>query len=376
MFVVQSLIMGGAERMVLEISNELISRKSADVIIVGLGSRNDYPELSKNVRFVHAEIIYELSVFGKHRIDVGQLNTIINNFKPDIIHSNCYLQEAPVREYICKSVAYFSHLHDNMPAFRKLKITELLNKRRITEYFEKKRLIKKYKECNNTFIAISNDTFDYFRNNLPGSWRQKIILLPNAIDFKKFYNNRPKNIDSSGTIKLINIGHFAPKKNQIFLLRVVKILRQKNINISLKLVGDSEAVKPIFIKEAESMGVKDCIEMPGIVNNVEDHLKQADIYVHSAIYEPFGLVLLEAMAAGLPVVCLDAGGNRDVIRNGENGFIINGEDAEKYADSILRLINDEGLYSEMSRFAIEFAKRFDIKIYVDRLLELYNSKLQ
>jgi len=375
MFVVQSLVMGGAERLILEISKELIKRNCAEVLIVGLDSKNEYPLLSHGISFRHADVVYQLSVLGKHRIEISSLQKIIDEFKPDIIHSNCYMQEAPVREIINNSIAYFTHLHDNMPAFRKLKFFEIFSRRRITECYEKQRLIKQYRKCNNSFIAISNDTYNYFNKNLPDDLSENIVLLQNAIDFNKFYYNRPRTINIHNIIKLINVGHFAFKKNQIFLVSVLKILQQKNINISLKLIGDSKSVKSVFISEAEKLGVMNIIELAGIVDNVEDHLKQADIYVHSALYEPFGLVLLEAMAAGLPVVCLDAGGNRDVMRDGENGFIIKDLDAEKFADTIIKLINDKALYSKMSVNAIEFARGYDIKIYVDRLLELYQSKL-
>ena len=89
------------------------------------------------------------------------------------------------------------------------------------------------------------------------------------------------------------------------------------------------------------------------------------------IVEGFGLVLLEAMAAGLPIVSLDGRGNRGLIKDGENGFFIIEENAGLFVDKILLLANDEPLYRQMSAQAVEFARGYDIKNYVDRLLALY-----
>jgi len=374
MFVVQSLVKGGAERMVLEISKELIRRDAAEIVIVGFENKNEYPELSDGIRFVHAAISYQLSVFGSNRIEIHSLLQLINEFKPDIIHTNCYFQEAPPREVIYGDIKYFSHLHDNMPAFRKLKFTDMFKRQRLTEYYEKRRLVRKYKKCKNSFIAISENTRSYYKHNLPKILANKMVLLPNAIDFKKFYDPHARELDINNTIQLINVGHFAPKKNQLFLLRVVKILKEKNITVLLKLVGDNKKVKEDFLREAEKLGIRDSIEMTGLVSNVEQYLKQADIYVHSALYEAFGLVLLEAMAAGLPVVSLDGGGNRDIMEDGKNGFIIYEQNPEVFANRIIELITDKQLYAVMSGFASEFAKKYDIKEYVDKLLSIYQTK--
>ena len=120
--------------------------------------------------------------------------------------------------------------------------------------------------------------------------------------------------------------------------------------------------------------LQDNVLQHGNVNNVEEYLWQSDIYVHSAYYEPLGLVLLEAMAAGLPVVTLDGRGNRDLIVQGKNGYMVYEQNAEQFADRILEIWNDQQKYMEMSAFAQEFARQYDIKEYVDKLMDIYNIK--
>lgn len=373
MYVVQSLAKGGAERMVLEISRELMRRDLAEVMIVGLNNKNEYPELSEGISFVHTNICFDLSILGRNNIEISSLLNLIKNFKPDIIHTNCYLQEAPPREIIFKNIAYFTHLHDNMPAFRNLKIKELFSRKRIAESYEKRRLLKKYKQCNNTFIAISKDTESYFKNNLFYCLAKKIVLLPNAIDFNKFFFNQNRSI--SGCINLVMVGHMADYKNQIFLIEVLAYLHKAKYNVYLTLIGNWSKNGTKIEAKAKELGILSYLSMPGLVENVECKLKDADIYVHSALYEPFGLVMIEAMASGLPVVCLDGKGNRDIIEEGKNGFMVTEPDPELFAGKIIQLIENPRLYSKMSSYGKEFAKKFDIKEYVDQLLELYMQKI-
>jgi len=371
MFVVQSLVKGGAERMVLEISRELLRREAAEILIVGFENRNEYPGLSEGLRFVHAPVTFQLSVFGHHHIELAPLLNLINDFKPDIIHTNCYMQEAPPREVVYPGVKYFSHLHDNMPAFRKLKLTDLYKRRRLTEYYEKRRLVRSYKKCKNTFIAISENTRQYYDHNLPKILADKIVMLPNAIDYQKFYYNSHREI--SDKVNLAMVGHMSDNKNQIFLIDVLQKLRNTNVNAYLTLIGDWRNNGVKIETKAKSLGLEPYLSMPGIIENIENNLKEQHIYVHSAYYEPFGLVMVEAMAAGLPVVCLDGGGNRDIIDDGKNGFMIKEQDPELFAEKIIRLTTDKQLYSQMSDNASNFAKKYDIKEYVDKLLNLYTG---
>jgi glycosyltransferase involved in cell wall biosynthesis len=117
------------------------------------------------------------------------------------------------------------------------------------------------------------------------------------------------------------------------------------------------------------------VKLLGNVNDVAFYLKQSDIFIHPAIYEPFGLVLLEAMASGLPVISMDGGGNRDIVVDGKNGYLINSNDAHLFFEKILHLLSNKNQYKIMSDFAQRFAKQYDIKKYINQLIEFYKSCL-
>jgi len=111
--------------------------------------------------------------------------------------------------------------------------------------------------------------------------------------------------------------------------------------------------------------------MPGNTVNVANYYAAANVYVHVATYEPFGLVILEAMASGLPVVTLDGKGNRDLIKEGENGFMIYNQSPEEFAEAIEKTVKDKNAYRKMSENALAFAKKHDIASYTDKLIKLY-----
>ena len=82
------------------------------------------------------------------------------------------------------------------------------------------------------------------------------------------------------------------------------------------------------------------------------------------------MVLLEAMAAGLPIVTLDGGGNRDLMINGENGYLIEEQNPKKFSKRILQLYQNK----EISNYNVKFAGQFDIQSYCSKLLKIYKNQ--
>lgn len=367
--IVQSLGKGGAERLVLDIS-QAIKAHYPDVVvkIVSLKKKNEYQELSKGLDIVYCNSYVRWSILGKSDIDIAEYEKIVDDFKPNIIHSHTYTAELVSREHIRENIIYVTHTHNNMPEFESLSIQTLFSKRLLAKFFEKQRMISKYQKCSNRFVSISNDTSKFYDKNLPTSIRGNVYYLPNAINYQKFYKKKIFEFDQK--LKLINVGSYQAKKNQQFLIAVASILKTRHINFELTLLGDGELYKQVE-KQIKTEHLESCVIQCGNVNNVEEYLWKSDIYVHSAYYEPLGLVLLEAMASGLPVVTLDGKGNRDLIVEGKNGYMIYEQNAELFADKILEIWNDKQKYQAMSQYAQEYAKRYDIGPYVDRLLEIY-----
>jgi glycosyltransferase involved in cell wall biosynthesis len=366
--IIPSLKKGGAERLAIDICNQLAAINNIEVVLVSLSDINHYSFCIKCRHELIPSEVYP-SITGKSTANVDNLFAFFQEFNPDIIHTHLFSAELIARWNLLPKVKYFSHCHDNIVQLTRFKLTDIFIKKRLTQLFEKRLIEKKYKQCNNVFIAISNHTKEYFKKNLPRSLKKSVILLPNAIKYNRFYSNVEKRQEK---LTIINVGNFLPKKNPKLAVMVAEILLQREIDFKMILVGDGDQ-KTEIEKYIKQNNLADYFELPGFVDDVENWLSQSDIYLHTAIYEPFGLVLIEAMAAGLPVVALDGLGNRDIIEQGKNGFIIKDQDPNLFTDHIFELKTDKKRYSEMSQYCQIFAKQYDIKEYVDRLIDIYRQ---
>lgn len=367
--IIPCLRKGGAERLCLDICNELQKRENIQVRLITFSEENAYPFLTEQLDWKVVPANINLSFTHKNKFNISVLQKAIEDFAPDVIHTHLFEAEIVSRSCYYPKAKWVSHCHDNMKQFRNFSLKTLFNKELLTNNYEKKYLTNRYlANGGNTFITISYDTEDYFKKNAN---QFAVKSLPNAIGYQKFY--KKKIFEFIQKLRLINVGSYQAKKNQQFLVEVAKILRLRNIDFELILLGDGDLYKNVA-QQIEFNNLQNFVKQCGNVNNVEEYLWQSDIYEHSAYYEPFGLVLLEAMAAGLPVVTLDGKGNRDLIEEGKNGYMIYEQNPELFADKILEIWNDKQKYQEMSLYAQEYAKRYDIVPYVDRLLEIYSEK--
>ena len=158
------------------------------------------------------------------------------------------------------------------------------------------------------------------------------------------------------------------------MIEIASLLRTHEIDFELLILGDGPE-RAQLEEEIAVQGLTGLVQLLGNVNDVPFYLHQANLFIHPAIYEPFGLVLLEAMAAGLPVISLDGGGNRDILVDGKNGFLISSNDPQLFVEKILHLSSHPNQYVMMSEFAQSFSKQYDISTYIDQLIEFYQNCL-
>ncbi|MFT7452854.1 MAG: glycosyltransferase involved in cell wall biosynthesis, partial [Patescibacteria group bacterium] len=220
--------------------------------------------------------------------------------------------------------------------------------------------------------TISKDTYNYFRDNLPSDF-DEIVLLYNAIDYGRFNANAKKKNEEQ-KLKLITVGSLVDNKNQIFLIKVVKYLKEQGLNVQLDILGEGPN-RNLLSKRIEEEGLEAAVHLHGNVNEVEEYLWESQIYVHAAKSEAFGLVLVEAMSAGLPVVTLDGNGNRDLIEEGKNGYMVFEADIVAFSEKIILLHQNKFLYKDISKYATQYAKQYDINTYVNQLISLYDKAL-
>jgi glycosyltransferase involved in cell wall biosynthesis len=380
LYVIPTLGGGGAEIMLGAIVEQL-SKIGHEVMIVTTQPMHytylNFPNkafIDQNIRVIECYTRIIFSFRKKTVISDNHFEQIVNEFQPDVIHSHLFESEILSRSCFKKGVTYFSHGHDNMWQLTKFRNIKKINRQALTNLIERSWLMKQYQKTNTAFIAISKDVESFFNQNLNKRLTNNVFLLQNGIDIKRFRNDLDRKIELEEKIRIVSVGNLVPKKNHRFLIDIAVALKEQNRDFSIDILGYG-----ILQEELENYArVKDVFEyihFRGNVKNVEDYLKKANFYVHPANYEPLGLVLIEAMASGLPVICLDGKGNRDLMIHGKNGYIFQEENAEMFAEQIIELMNDSKKYKEISSFAKEFSQQFDIENYCEKLVQIYQNSI-
>lgn len=368
--VIPSLKKGGAERLALDICRELQEREGINVKLLLMYAENEYRFLSESLDVEVTPSFYRFHVAAKAESDFTAYRDLVHRFAPDVIHSHLFEAEFFTRQCLFPGVKYITHLHDNMVQFTDFGFSTLLSKSRFTRWMEKRHLLKCYQSCNNTFIANSEDTAAYFRQQLPANLKHRIAVLENAIDLSRFRFITRKL--SGRELRLVTTGSLVEKKNHAFLIGVMQQLKSQGYDVVLHILGDGP-LHARLQEEINRSGLKEEIILAGNVHDVEKYLHDAQVYVHAATYEPFGLALVEAMATGLPVVSLDGKGNRGIVDDGINGYMLKEPDAKLFAMKVLEIIKSPEDYHRFSCAAGTKAQRYSINAYADQLISHYRN---
>jgi glycosyltransferase involved in cell wall biosynthesis len=367
LFLIPNLRKGGAERLVLDICNTLRKKEGVFIKLITFQNNNSYSFLTEKLDWAVVPSVVRPSISSKWELNVTELQQAIEKFQPDIIHSHLFETEMVLSQINYPKAKYVVHFHDNMFQFENWNWRNVFNKVKLTNFYEKNIVKAGYRKRKTEFIAISNDTHHYIKRVLPDVF--SVTLLHNAIDTHLF---SPSSIKIKEELVLTTIGSLVDKKGHELAIETVAELKIRGIDVKLNILGDG-VNKSKLETLIQTLELSDNILMRGNVDHPESYLHNSTLYLHTASYEPFGLVLLEAMACGLPVVCTDGGGNRDLIEEGINGFMVWERDPKRLADKIELLLTDSALRKQMGENARVFAQQFSIETYVDRLLELYQE---
>ena len=123
----------------------------------------------------------------------------------------------------------------------------------------------------------------------------------------------------------------------------------------------------------ERLKVKDKVSLPGRSENIIDELKKSKVFCLSSIYEGMSNALVEAICVGLPIVTTKVSGTEELIKDGENGFIVNVGDKEAMAKALVKIIEDENLQNLFTEKNKAQAIKFETNTIVDQWEDLVNS---
>ena len=168
--------------------------------------------------------------------------------------------------------------------------------------------------------------------------------------------------------ELISIGTLEPRKNQGFLLDVLARAHVRGYRYRLTLAGDGP-LRGTLEAKTKALGLEPFVSFLGTLPDAASTLAQHRVYVHAARMENLPLVLIEALAAGRPVVAPPVGGVPEVYRHGVEGFYWSLDDPEAAAETIISVLEDGALYGKFTAAARErHARHFSVGAVQDKLL--------
>ena len=186
-------------------------------------------------------------------------------------------------------------------------------------------------------------------------------LFPMSVSLIRLRDLRPAEPPraSTGPIELLTVGRLAPEKNPMLLLEALAILHSRSPGrFRLTWVGDGE-LRPAVRELAAELGVENIVALPGFVpvgDELLEYYRRADLFVHVAITEAFGQVLIEAQANAIPIVATDVGGVSAVLDNGAAGVLVPPQDVAALVESIDSLSTDPARQFALARRGRELAE--------------------
>lgn len=199
-----------------------------------------------------------------------------------------------------------------------------------------------------SLVTMTQGALDFF----PEPMRPRGRVIPNPVELPAGWRER------RGGNRLVAVGRLVPQKGFDLLLEAFATVARDFPAWELVIWGEG-AERGRLERQRDALGLRDRVRLPGVTGRPGLWVEDADAFVLSSRYEGWGIVLLEAMAAGLPVVSFDCEwGPRDMVEDGVDGLIVPREDVAALARALAAVAGDAGLRERLGAAARASARRF------------------
>lgn len=176
--------------------------------------------------------------------------------------------------------------------------------------------------------------------------------------------------------RVISVGRYEYPKGFDRLINAWALIAKRVPGWSLHIFGEG-SLRPALTEQIKVLHLENSVFLDGASNDIGKELSKSSIAVFSSIYEGFLMAIVEAESAGLPIVSFDTScGPKDIIRDGEDGFLVKNGDIESLGERLLTLMQDDGLRKEMGAKAFENSKRFTPEVIMPQWLSLFETILK
>lgn len=204
--------------------------------------------------------------------------------------------------------------------------------------------------------------------------RRAMVIYP-GVQWEKFANRTIDPLAKRKSLGLppdaqviVNVGRFTPQKGHKYLIEAMAQIVARLPNCHLLLIGEGD-LRGHTEELVASKGLQNHVHFLGGRNDVPEILQTVDLFASSSLWEGFPAVLIEAMAAHIPVVCTDVSGSRELIKNGHTGLIVQPGSGDALAEAIVDILNNRDRTRQMTANAYAYAEQFSI----DAVAAQYNQ---
>jgi phosphatidylinositol alpha-mannosyltransferase len=219
-------------------------------------------------------------------------------------------------------------------------------------------------------IAVSSAARHFVSSYFPGEYR----IIPNGVDVDFYANAKPFPEFQDGKVNILFVGRVEPRKGAMYLMRAYARIKERHPDTRLIIAGRGPEIGDLR-RFAHGHKIADVL-FAGRVSDEDKarFYKTADVFVApSTGQESFGIVLLEAMAAGRPVVASDIHGYKRVVQRNVSGLLVEPKDPDALADALERLIADPDRRRGLGEAGAKRAHDFDWQHVTGELLRVYEE---
>ena len=363
--------LGGIQRVTVVKANALAEIEDNEVYIIVTDNKNGVitEPLSPKVHLIDLDINYYeddyksrwnvlKGIFIKRREHKKRLASVLNEIQPDIVISVGQSEKnmIPSIKGKWKTIREFHFVKD----YRLRQAKSFFDKMLAWggNWYDFHFKIKGYDQ-------IVTLTYEDKETNWKG-WKN-VSVIPNPSTF------HTDQISSLSEKKVISVGRLTPQKNYASLIRAFKNVTEKHSDWILEIYGDGP--QEVELKSLiTQLNLEKHVFLKGFSPNVKEVIINASIFALSSVFEGFGLVIVEAMACGLPIVSYACPcGPKDIISEGKDGFLVNINDEIALANKINLLIENEKLRKQMSNAVIIKSEQYSIENITSMWMHLFTN---
>jgi glycosyltransferase involved in cell wall biosynthesis len=239
-------------------------------------------------------------------------------------------------------------------------------------------MINRYLFCSVLTKVITNSSeikLNIFKGNGSIIDEDKVMIMYNGVDFSHWptLDYFRTNGEQKRVLSLGNAGRLVEQKGQEYLIRIAGLLKSRHIPFQLMIAGSGKLEKALKL-QCKRLGLEKEVVFLDFVEDIREFLKGLDIYLSTSLHEGSSHVILEAMAAGKPVVAFNISSMPEMIDDGQSGYLIPFGDVDLFTEKIAHLWNHPSEMDQTGQLARkQVEERFDFHTNLQQLLQIIGS---